>query len=131
MGHAIPAYLPLLLAVAVILLPLVDFVWAVLRRLARGQSPFHADAGHLHHRVLHRAQSHVVAVLILYMWAVIFSFTCVLLVALPSRDVLMIGAGAVLVGTGITVAVFRGAARVYHRRVDATTSDPFVTGGAA
>lgn len=130
-GHAIPAYLPLLLAVAVILLPLVDFVWAVLRRLARGQSPFYADAGHLHHRVLHRAQSHVVAVLILYMWAVIFSFTCVLLVALPSRDVLMIGAGAVLVGTGITVAVFRRAARVYHRRVDATTSDPFVAGDAA
>ena len=33
-------------------LPVADLVWAVVRRTARGQSPFQADAGHIHHRLL-------------------------------------------------------------------------------
>ena len=32
--------------------PLTDTVFAVLRRLAHGQSPFRADRGHIHHRLL-------------------------------------------------------------------------------
>ena len=53
-GHALPAYVPILVPAVVILLPLIDLVWAVVRRVAKGQSPFHADAGHLHHRLLQR-----------------------------------------------------------------------------
>ncbi len=32
--------------------PLADTAFAVTRRLLRGQSPFHADRGHIHHRLL-------------------------------------------------------------------------------
>ena len=41
------ALVPLL----VLAVPLSDLVFAVLRRLARGQSPFAADRGHWHHRL--------------------------------------------------------------------------------
>ena len=108
LGYALPAYLPLLLAAAVILLPLVDFVWAVVRRLARGQSPFTADAGHLHHRLLRRGHSHRATVLILYMWALIFSFTTILLIRLSWPAVLAVGAVACAVGIFITSRAFSG-----------------------
>ena len=32
--------------------PLIDTGWVILRRIATGQSPFHGDRGHLHHRLL-------------------------------------------------------------------------------
>ncbi len=37
--------------------PLCDFVFAVVRRLAKGKNPFCADQGHLHHRLLHAGLS--------------------------------------------------------------------------
>ncbi|MDD7384567.1 MAG: MraY family glycosyltransferase [Actinomycetaceae bacterium] len=85
LGYALPAFLPLVIALAVIMLPIVDFVWAVVRRLARGQSPFHPDAGHLHHRLLRRGHSHAGAVLVLYLWAFVISFSGVALVVVPLR----------------------------------------------
>lgn len=91
-GDSLPAYMPILVPVAVILLPIIDFVWAVVRRLARGQSPFHADAGHLHHRLLRRGHSHQGAVLTLYLWAAIASFACVALVIFPAKIVISISA---------------------------------------
>src|SRR5699024_3835422 len=47
--QAWPAFVPILLPVAVLMLPLLDVVITVLRRLASGKSPFHADRKHLHH----------------------------------------------------------------------------------
>lgn len=101
-GYALPAFMPLLVPMVVILLPLVDFIWAVVRRLARGQAPFHPDAGHLHHRLLRRGHSHVAAVLILYMWATIASFSCVALVVIPGRRVLPVFLLLCAVGVVVT-----------------------------
>ena len=83
-GHALPAYVPILVPAVVILLPLIDLVWAVVRRVAKGQSPFHADAGHLHHRLLRRGHSHSGAVLVLYIWAAIASVGGVAMVIWPA-----------------------------------------------
>lgn len=47
--HAAVTFLAPLLAMA---LPLTDTVFAFCRRVLRGQSPFRADRGHLHHRLL-------------------------------------------------------------------------------
>lgn len=47
---ALGALVPLLLFA----LPLSDLIFAVLRRLAKGQSPFAADRGHWHHRLIDR-----------------------------------------------------------------------------
>ncbi len=47
-------------------LPIVDTAFAFTRRILRGQSPFTADRGHLHHRLIDRGFDQKHAVLILY-----------------------------------------------------------------
>ena len=69
----LPAFLPVILPLAVLIVPLVDFSWAVGRRLRRGMSPFDADRAHLHHRLLDMGHSHQQAVLILYAWTAVLA----------------------------------------------------------
>lgn len=47
-------------------LPIVDTAFAFTRRILKGQSPFTADRGHLHHRLIDRGFDQKHAVLILY-----------------------------------------------------------------
>ena len=63
-----PALLPLLLPFAVLAIPLVDLVLAVLRRSFAGRSPFAPDKEHLHHRLLSAGHSHERTALIMYSW---------------------------------------------------------------
>ncbi|GFZ94467.1 MraY family glycosyltransferase [Nesterenkonia alkaliphila] len=70
----IPAYMPVLLPLAVMVLPVLDLVLAVIRRTIRGQSPFSPDRGHLHHKLLDSGYSHPQAVLLLYLWAAVIAF---------------------------------------------------------
>lgn len=65
------AFLPILLPVVVVLLPLLDFGMAVIRRMARGKSPFSPDREHLHHRMLDMGHSDRDAVLVFYAWTAI------------------------------------------------------------
>lgn len=69
----LPAFLPVILPLAVLLVPLVDFALAVGRRLRRGMSPFDADRAHLHHRLLDMGHTHQQAVLILYAWTAVLA----------------------------------------------------------
>ena len=73
----VPVYMPLLLPLTMIAIPAADLVLAVVRRTWRGQSPFAADRGHLHHRLLEIGHSHSRAVLIMYFWAALFAFAAV------------------------------------------------------
>ncbi|PZG16038.1 glycosyltransferase family 4 protein [Nonomuraea aridisoli] len=66
--------LPLLVPAAVLVLPLIDLITAVVRRTSQGLSPFAPDRGHLHHRLLDIGHSHRRSVLIMYAWAFLFSF---------------------------------------------------------
>ena len=50
---------------------------AIVRRTWNGQSPFAADRGHLHHRLLEIGHSHSRAVLIMYFWSALISFGAV------------------------------------------------------
>ncbi|GII56399.1 undecaprenyl-phosphate alpha-N-acetylglucosaminyl 1-phosphate transferase [Planotetraspora thailandica] len=72
-----PVILPLVLPIAVMVLPLTDLIMAVVRRTSAGQSPFSPDRGHLHHRLLDIGHSHRRSVLILYAWTFLFAFTIV------------------------------------------------------
>ena len=72
-SELLPAFLPIILPFAILLLPLADFTLAVLRRLRAGKSPFTADRKHLHHRLLDMGHSHLQAVLILYSWTSVVS----------------------------------------------------------
>ena len=73
-GRALPAFLPVLLPLAMMLLPLTDMMLAVVRRVSAGKSPFHPDRMHIHHRLLSAGLTHRRVVLVMYMWtaAVVF-----------------------------------------------------------
>ena len=79
-SQALPAFIPLLLPVAVLMLPLLDMGLAVIRRLAAGKSPMAPDRMHLHHRMLALGHSHRRAVVILYVWTAVFAFSAAALV---------------------------------------------------
>ncbi|RCG30895.1 undecaprenyl/decaprenyl-phosphate alpha-N-acetylglucosaminyl 1-phosphate transferase [Sphaerisporangium album] len=68
-----PLVLPILLPLAVMVLPLADLVMAVVRRTSYGKSPFAPDRGHLHHRLLQVGHSHRRTVLIMYAWTFLFA----------------------------------------------------------
>jgi UDP-GlcNAc:undecaprenyl-phosphate GlcNAc-1-phosphate transferase len=70
----VPVYIPLLMPLTIIAIPAADFFFAVVRRTWRGQSPFAADRGHLHHRLLEIGHSHSRAVLIMYFWSALIGF---------------------------------------------------------
>ncbi len=73
--HAmVPVYIPLLLPLTLIAIPAADLVLAIVRRTWNGQSPFAADRGHLHHRLLEIGHSHSRAVLIMYFWSALIAF---------------------------------------------------------
>jgi UDP-GlcNAc:undecaprenyl-phosphate GlcNAc-1-phosphate transferase len=68
-----PTILPLILAVAIWLIPYTDMLLAVIRRTMKGMSPFDADRQHLHHRIQNMGHSHRQSVLLMYLWAGLFS----------------------------------------------------------
>ena len=73
------AFIPILLPVVVVLLPLLDFGLAVIRRMRKGKSPFSPDRKHLHHRMLDMGHSDRDAVLIFYAWTAIVSLAFLLM----------------------------------------------------
>ena len=81
----VPAFLPILLPLAVVAVPLVDMALAFVRRLGRGQSPFKPDAHHLHHRLLRFGHSHRWAVAVLWAWTFVLAFGTVSVVFLRLR----------------------------------------------
>ena len=74
----VPAFIPLILPLAILVLPLLDFTMAVLRRLRAGKSPFAADRQHIHHRLQDLGHSHVGSVLVFYIWTALISLSCLL-----------------------------------------------------
>lgn len=117
LGYALPAWMPLLVPFVVIALPMIDFTWAVVRRLARGKSPFHADSGHVHHRLLQLGYSHRSAVLFLYVWALIASLAWVALIVFPVETVAPVAA-LVAVVTIVAMVVSRKRAAQSHVESD-------------
>jgi hypothetical protein len=68
-----PTIFPILLPLAILVIPYTDLLLAVIRRTARGKSPFAPDRKHLHHRLLNMGHSHRQSVLLMYLWAALFS----------------------------------------------------------
>jgi UDP-GlcNAc:undecaprenyl-phosphate GlcNAc-1-phosphate transferase len=100
---ALPLYLPLILPLAVLALPLFDLLLAVVRRLRRGQSPFAPDKEHLHHRLMELGHSHRRAVLLLYFWSAVLAFGAVAMaVSTGPWLVLWVVAGLLAAGMLVT-----------------------------
>jgi UDP-GlcNAc:undecaprenyl-phosphate/decaprenyl-phosphate GlcNAc-1-phosphate transferase len=68
-----PEIMPLLLPAALLVIPYTDMLLAVVRRTRAGQSPFAADSKHLHHRLISIGHSQRASVLVMYLWAALFS----------------------------------------------------------
>jgi UDP-GlcNAc:undecaprenyl-phosphate/decaprenyl-phosphate GlcNAc-1-phosphate transferase len=76
-GLAVNAYLPLILPLAVMALPLGDLILAYIRRTMAGRLWFQADKEHLHHRMLELGHSHGRAVALLWLWTGLLAFGAV------------------------------------------------------
>ena len=104
-GGSLPVLLPLLLPFAVLAVPVLDLLLAVIRRTRAGRSPFAPDKEHLHHRLMEIGHSHTRAVLIMYCWTALLAFGAV---------VVSVSGGPlpVLAGLGLAVAIALVVSRV-------------------
>lgn len=100
----VPAFIPIILPFAILLLPLLDFGLAVLRRLRAGKSPWSADRKHLHHLLLDIGHSHLRVVLIFYAWTAVFSLGCLLFFFGPPWIAVSFVIGGMIVCTAVTLA---------------------------
>src|SRR5438552_12006225 len=91
-GEYFPALLPLLIPVAVLAVPLVDLLLAVLRRTRTGHAPWTPDKLHLHHRLLQIGHSHARAVLIMYLWSALIAGGAVTVAFAGHRPLLVLSA---------------------------------------
>ena len=104
----VPAFLPLILPFAILILPLLDFTLSVLRRLRAGKSPFSADRGHIHHKLQDFGHSHFGSVLVFYIWTTLIAVTCLLFFFVSRRAVLLFFLPGLVMALGYTLwPVFR------------------------
>lgn len=87
----VPTFLPIALPIAVMAVPLIDLLLAVIRRTRAGRNPFAPDKQHLHHRLLEMGHSQRRAVALMYAWTALVAFT---------------GVAAAFVPTGYALAAF-------------------------
>jgi UDP-GlcNAc:undecaprenyl-phosphate GlcNAc-1-phosphate transferase len=93
--------LPLVVPAAIILLPLVDILLAVVRRTRRGERPWHPDKQHLHHRMLQLGHGHRRAVLLLWLWAAVAALGSVSFIFVDDARVAGAGVVAAIVVIGV------------------------------
>ena len=86
-----PAALPLLLPFAVLAIPLVDFSWAVIRRVRRGKSPFAPDKEHLHHKLMSWGNSQERTTVILYLMTAMLALPAMLSAFIPLWSAIAVG----------------------------------------
>jgi len=71
---SLPAWLPLILPVAIMFVPLLDLVMAYIRRTIKGKWWFQADKQHLHHRLLEHGHTQGSAVAVMYLWTATIAY---------------------------------------------------------
>lgn len=99
---------PIFISLLVLAVPIVDVLFAIVRRTASGRSFAQADMGHLHHRLIQLGHGPRRAVVILWGWAALLS-TVVLFSALYSTGSALV----VLIIVGSALSVFT----VLHPRI--------------
>lgn len=85
----LPAFLPIVLPLSILAIPLLDLLLAIFRRSRRGRSPFQPDKEHLHHRLLKLGHGQERAVLIMTAFTGVIAFSAVSLAFIPAWVTLM------------------------------------------
>ncbi|MCW2652660.1 MAG: UDP-GlcNAc:undecaprenyl-phosphate/decaprenyl-phosphate GlcNAc-phosphate transferase [Mycobacterium sp.] len=94
---------PFLLVVAVMFVPMLDLLLAIVRRTRAGRSAFSPDKMHLHHRLLEIGHSHRRVVLLIYMWVAIVAFGTASTIFIDPRYAGAVMLGAIVVAVVVTV----------------------------
>lgn len=89
-------YLPVVIPVIVLAIPILDTALAVLRRARGGMDILRADKRHLHHRLLEIGHGHRQAVLIMYSWTAVIAGAGLALSFAPNPIFTLPFAGAAL-----------------------------------
>src|SRR5690348_236204 len=92
-----PTILPLLVPAAIFIVPYADLLFAVIRRAKAGKPLMAADRQHMHHRLLNIGHSYRQSVLLMYLWAALFSVTVVSLSLVRTPSVVFVAATLVAV----------------------------------
>ena len=93
----------------ILFFPILDTSWAILRRVAKGRSPFEPDAGHIHHRLLQTGLSQKKVAYLIYFVSAALGLLAASLVH-QERYFLM------LAGTVLLMAVFFAEVLNRHRQ---------------
>ncbi|OLP00625.1 undecaprenyl-phosphate alpha-N-acetylglucosaminyl 1-phosphate transferase [Mycolicibacterium porcinum] len=94
---------PFLLVIAVMLVPALDTLLAIVRRTRAGRSPLSPDKMHLHHRLLQIGHSHRRAVLLIYLWVGIIAFGAAATIFFDPRYTGAVVAAAIVVAIVVTL----------------------------
>ena len=70
----------LLIPIVILGLPVMDTLYAIVRRMQGGGSPFEADRGHIHHRLLEKGYTPKEAVWVIYLICILLGMMVFLLV---------------------------------------------------
>jgi UDP-GlcNAc:undecaprenyl-phosphate GlcNAc-1-phosphate transferase len=114
-------------AVALLVLgvPIIDTFWIIIRRVSQGRSPFSADRGHLHHRLLDLGLSHRQAVMVIYAIGVILAISGLLLSGRGQISVFLL---VVIVGGLLLFLLTRRAGDSLERESYADEPEPVALG---
>lgn len=72
-GQTFFFYAPLVIPIVILGVPIVDTLFAIIRRATRGQGLATADKDHLHHRLMRLGHGHRRSVFILWAWSALLS----------------------------------------------------------
>ena len=105
--------LALVVPIVAMLVPILDTLLAIVRRVRNGHPPFRGDTEHLHHRLLMLGLTQRQAVLLLWVSSAYFGLLAFVLSVLPKQQVLW---AALLLAAGVYAAL------AYLRRLERRTT---------
>lgn len=106
---------PLLLVGAVMFIPVLDLVLAIVRRVRAGVSFSTPDKMHLHHRLLQIGHSHRRVVLLIYLWVGVLAFAAVGTSLIDRRVVVLLFAAGLVFALVVTAVPSLREATGLHR----------------
>ncbi len=70
----------LIIPLIILAIPILDTLFAIIRRTLKGENPFHADQFHIHHQLLNRNLSQRATVIVIYIMDSLFAFASIVYV---------------------------------------------------
>lgn len=101
--------------ILVVALPLFDTAFAFVRRILKGQSPMHADRGHLHHKLIDLGLSQKQAVAILYSVSAVMGLVAVVLTTTGVMKAVLLVA-TLIIAVIVTIFVTRTTHHAYEEQ---------------